>query len=85
MRITLTPQTEALIQERLASGRYANADEVIEKAVMLFEARDRFERLRASLIEAEEQIQQGKILEVTPELRQRIRDEAMATAHTECG
>lgn len=82
MSITLTPRTEALIQEKLESGRYASADEVIEEAVKLLEARERFERLRASLIEAEEQIRQGKILELTPELRQRIRDGDIATAHT---
>lgn len=53
MKTTLTPRTEELIQQRLDSGRYASVDEVVETAVMLFEARDRFERLRTSLIEAE--------------------------------
>lgn len=81
MTITLSPRAEAMIRERLQSGRYASADQVIEEAVTLLEARERFERLRASLIEADEQTRAGKILEWTPELRQRIREEAMATAH----
>lgn len=76
MSITLTPRAEALIQERLESGRYTSADEVIEEAVMLLEARDRFDRLRASLIEAEEQTREGKTLEWTPELRRQLREEA---------
>ena len=76
MSITLSPHAEALIQERLESGHYANADEVIEAAVTLLEARERFERLRASLIEADKQVREGNVLEWTPELRQRLRDEA---------
>lgn len=78
MIITLSPRAEAMIQERLESGQYASADEVIEAAVTLLEARERFERLRASLIEAEEQTREGKLLEWTPELRQRLREEAAA-------
>jgi putative addiction module CopG family antidote len=76
MSITLSPRAAAMVQERLESGRYASADEVIEAAVMLLEARERFDRLRASLIEAEEEIREGKVLEWTPELRQRLREEA---------
>jgi antitoxin ParD1/3/4 len=76
MSITLSPRAAAMVQERLESGRYASADEVIEAAVTLLEARERFDRLRESLIEAEEQVRQGKTMEWTPELRQRLRDEA---------
>ena len=76
MSITLSPRAAAMVQERLESGRYASADEVIEAAVTLLEARERFDRLRESLIEAEEQVRQGKTMEWTPELRQRMRDEA---------
>ena len=74
MKITVTSLTEALIRERLKSGRYASADEVVETAVMLFEARDRFERLRASLIEAEAEVREGTELERTSELRQQLRE-----------
>ena len=78
MKITLTPEAEAVVRQKVADGRFASADEVIEAAVTLLEARDRFERLRASLIEAEEEIRAGKTLEWTPELRQRLREEAEA-------
>ena len=80
MRITLTPRTEALIQEGLESGRYASANEVVETAVMLLEAQDRFERLRASLIEAEAEVREGKVLDRTPELRQQLREAAAEMA-----
>lgn len=76
MEITLTPEAEAVVRQKLADGKFASADEVVAAAVTLLEARDRFERLRASLIEAEEQVRQGKTLEWTPDLRQRLRDEA---------
>lgn len=76
MSITLSPHAEALTQERLESGHYANADEVIEAAVTLLEAREQFERLRASLLTADKQVREGYVVEWTPELRQRLRDEA---------
>lgn len=76
MDVTLSPETEAMVRQKVADGRFASADEVIEAAVTLLEAHDRFERLRASLIEAEEQMRAGKTLEWTTELRQRLRAEA---------
>ena len=39
MAITLTPRTEEIVRERLESGQHASADEVIEAAVRLLEAR----------------------------------------------
>jgi antitoxin ParD1/3/4 len=76
MAITLTPRAEALIRQKVANGLYASADEVIEAAVMLLDERDRFERLRASLLEAEAQTREGKVVEWTPEFRRQLRQEA---------
>ena len=39
MAITLTPRTKEIVRERLESGQYASADEVIEAAVRLLAAR----------------------------------------------
>ena len=80
MKITVTPRTEELIRERLASGLYASADEVVETAIILFEARDRFERLRASLIAAEAELREGTASEWTSEWRQQLREAAAEMA-----
>ena len=40
MNITLTPEAEQLIQEKLKSGQYQTADEVIVEGLQLLEKRD---------------------------------------------
>lgn len=44
MNITLKPEQAELIQQKLNSGKYNNADEVITAALELLERRDREER-----------------------------------------
>ena len=41
MNISLTPQLEKLVQERVKSGRYTSASEVIREALRLMESHDR--------------------------------------------
>lgn len=43
MTVTLDPQLEALIAEKIASGRYQSASEVIREALRLLEETERFE------------------------------------------
>jgi putative addiction module CopG family antidote len=76
MEIILTPEAEAVVRQKVADGRFASADEVVDAAVKLLDERDRWEYLRALLRETEQQVQEGKTMEWTPELRQRLRDEA---------
>ncbi len=78
MAMTLPPNAAAKIQQKVASGLYANADEAIEAAVLLLDEWDRLRHLRASLIEAEEQTRAGHVAEWTPELRRRLREQAEA-------
>ena len=40
MNINLTPQLEQYIQQKVASGRYNNASEIIREALRLMEERD---------------------------------------------
>ena len=40
MNVSLTPQLEELIQQKVASGRYGNASEVVREALRLMEERD---------------------------------------------
>jgi len=44
MNITLKPEQAELIQQKLNSGKYNNADEVITAALELLERRDREDR-----------------------------------------
>lgn len=59
MHVSLTPRLEALIREKVESGLYGNASEVVREALRMMELRDRdYQRkvddLRAALIEGEE-------------------------------
>lgn len=78
MNITLSPKIQQLIQEKVDSGNYAGPDEVMEEALHLLEDRDgQTERLRASLVEAHEQIARGEGEVWSPELRDQIRKRAI--------
>jgi antitoxin ParD1/3/4 len=49
MNINLTPQLEELVREKVSSGLYNSASEVVREALRLLEAQD---RLRAVKLEA---------------------------------
>ena len=40
MNVSLTPELEKIVAERVSSGRYASASEVIRQALRLLEERD---------------------------------------------
>jgi antitoxin ParD1/3/4 len=46
VNVSLTPELEALIQERVRSGRYTSASEVVREALRLLEDRDELRRMR---------------------------------------
>lgn len=48
MNISLTPPLEALVQEKVASGSYHNASEVIHEALCLMHERDRRDAAKLS-------------------------------------
>ena len=81
MNVSLTPQLEALIREKVASGRYNNASEVVRDALRQMEERDRrLEALRTAIAVGDEQIARGEVVEWTPELRAEIMERAKAAA-----
>lgn len=57
MNVSLTPELEALIEERVKSGLYNSASEVIREALRLFLERDQLKQLK--LDELKRQIQSG--------------------------
>ena len=46
MNVSLTPKLEQLIHDRVSSGRYHSASEVVREALRLLEERDELRRLR---------------------------------------
>jgi antitoxin ParD1/3/4 len=57
MNISLTPQLEQLVQERVKSGRYTSASEVIREALRMMEEKDRL--LEAKLEQLRQDIREG--------------------------
>ena len=71
MSVTLSPQLEAMIQQRVESGHYASANDVVREALRLLEERDReaqMEHLRSLVAVGLEQAKRGELVDFTPEL-----------------
>lgn len=76
MNIQLSPHLEELIQEKVASGRYHDVNEMLSEALQALDDVERLEVLRAELAIGDAQIERGEYEEWTPELRARITAEA---------
>jgi putative addiction module CopG family antidote len=59
MNVSLTPQLEKMIREKVESGMYNNASEVVREALRQMAERERHITFRASLDRSREQIAQG--------------------------
>ena len=46
MNVDLTPELEMLVQNKLKTGRYNSASEVVREALLLYEERDRTRSLQ---------------------------------------
>ena len=46
MNVSLTPHLEAMVRQKVQSGRYNNASEVVREALRLMEERDRYSALK---------------------------------------
>lgn len=76
LALTLASELEALIREKVESGRYRNATEVICEALQVLDDRDRLEWLRAEIAIGLEEIERGETVEYTPDFWERLRREA---------
>ena len=70
------PQLEAMIRQRVASGRYNNASEVVLAALRLLDDTERRQHLRSLLAVGLEQANRGELVVFTPEVEERIEREA---------
>lgn len=72
MVVSLTPQVEAMILERVKSGNYNDASEVVKAALQLLEEREKLEHLRSLLAVGFEQSARGELIDFTPELLEEL-------------
>ncbi|MEH2039484.1 MULTISPECIES: type II toxin-antitoxin system ParD family antitoxin [unclassified Nostoc] len=77
MYIQIKPELEKFIQAQLASGRFTNADDVINEAFKLLQEREqRLEELRQKISVGTEQIAKGQVTDgevVFARLQEKIR------------
>lgn len=77
MFIQVSPDIEERIRQRVESGAYEDATDVIRKALRALEARERrVQEIRASIDEGIAAIERGEGREWTHELREEINREA---------
>jgi len=67
MNISLTPELEALVHEKVKSGLYHSASEVIRQALRLLEEREQLRQIRLNDLRKEiaiglEQIERGEVV-----------------------
>jgi antitoxin ParD1/3/4 len=64
MNVSLTPELERLIDDKVKSGLYQTASEVVREALRLLQSRDdELRRLRASVHAGLDQLDRGKFTE----------------------
>ncbi len=76
MNISLTPELKSLVNNKVKTGLYNSASEVVREALRLLEEQDRIkeirlEELRKEIIKAEEQIKSGQFREIRSEMEMR--------------
>jgi antitoxin ParD1/3/4 len=67
VNVSLTPQLEAMIRERVVSGRYTDASAVVGEALRLLEERERLDHLRSLLAVGEADERTGNLFDYSPE------------------
>jgi antitoxin ParD1/3/4 len=76
MNIYLGEHFDTFVRQQVASGRYANASEVVREGLRALEDRERHLRLREAIQTGLDQIERGETIPWTPELMEQISREA---------
>lgn len=82
MNVSLTPELEALVQEKVKSGRYHSASEVVREALRLLEEQDqlravRLEEVRTKIAKGLASLDRGEGID-GEEARKRLRAKSAA-------
>lgn len=68
MNVSLTPELEALVHQKVKSGLYSTASEVVRDALRQMEYRDRLNRLQVALAPGISEADRNEGVELTPEV-----------------
>ena len=79
LNVSLTPELERFVQERVASGRYQTASEVVREGLRLLELQERdreaaHEALKAKLKRGAAQAERGEVVDGEEFVEKLIRD-----------
>ncbi|MDZ7761978.1 MAG: type II toxin-antitoxin system ParD family antitoxin [Desulfovermiculus sp.] len=84
MHINLSPEMEEFIKHKVASGFYGNATEVVRDAIRRMQAEDlRLAAWQAAIKKGDEQLDRGEGVEYSPNIRDRITQEAIDDMHSD--
>lgn len=74
MNVSLTPELEKLVENKVATGMYQTASEVVREALRLLSARDsyRLEALRREVRAGLDEIERGEFFEVNGQTAPRL-------------
>lgn len=53
LNVNLTPELEAMVREKVATGLYSSASEVVREALRLMEEKDRFNKMKLDQLRAD--------------------------------
>jgi len=76
MNIYLGEHFDEFVRRQVATGRYANASEVVREALRNFEDKVKYEKLTQLVAEGMEEYQRGEFIEWTPDFMKQISKEA---------
>ena len=76
MVVQLDARLEAVIREKIESGRYPDSNAVIREALRLLDEHERLVWLRAAVAEADAQFERGEYEEWSPEFLETLNQEA---------
>jgi antitoxin ParD1/3/4 len=83
INVSLTPQLEELVRQKVNSGRYNSASEVVREALRLMDSYERvresaLNKLRADVEAGWQQVEEGKVKDFDPEAIKRRGREKVA-------
>ena len=83
MRVNLSPEMEGFIKNKVASGYYGNATEVIRDAIRRMQAEEsRISAWQAAIKEGDTQLDRGEGIAYTPETLSDITQSANSAMHS---
>lgn len=53
LNVNLTPELEAMVRDKVATGLYSSASEVVREALRLMEEKDRFNKMKLDQLRAD--------------------------------